>query len=48
MYRSQRGDRRESEYTHGAAGVDPQILNHPLESSGTIVKNIALSPKPTD
>ena len=48
MYRSCRGDRRESEYTHTTAGVDPQVLDQPLESSGTIAGNIALSPKPTD
>ena len=48
MYKSHRGDRRESKYTCTPAGVDPQVLDHPLESSGTIVKNIAPCPKPTD
>ena len=48
MSRSCRGDRRESEYTCTAAGVDPQILDRPSESSGTIARTLALPPKPTD
>ena len=48
MYRSCRGDRRESEYTHTAAGVDPQILDCPLEGNRLNVGNLALSPEPTD
>ena len=48
MYKSCRGDGWESEYTHTTAGVDPQVLDWPLESCHTIAENIALSPKPTD
>ena len=48
MYRSHRGNRKESEYTHTAAGVDPQILDCPLEGSRASVGTLALSTKPTD
>ena len=48
MYRSCKGGRRESEYTCTAAGVDPQILDHPSESSGTIARTLAFPPNPND
>ena len=48
MYRSHRGDRKESKYTHTAAGVDPQILDDPLEGSRVNIGTLALFPGPTD
>ena len=41
MYRTCRGDRKESEYTRTAAGVDPHILDHPSESERLCVGTLA-------
>ena len=41
MYRSCRGDRKESEYTHTAGGVDPQTLDHPPGESSPRCKRFS-------
>ena len=46
MYRTHRGDRKESEYTHTAAGVDPYILDQPLESERLHVGTLAFPSEP--
>ena len=41
MYRTHRGDRKESEYTHTAAGVDLHVLDQPSESERLHVGTLA-------
>ena len=48
MYRSCRGDRKESEYTHTAGGVDPQTLDHPLGESNPNVRDLVHTTNPQD
>ena len=46
MYRSCRGDRRESEYTPTAGGVDPQTLDNPPQESNPSIKDLGHSTNP--
>ena len=48
MYRTHRGERKESEYTCTAAGVDPQVLDHPLESERLSVSTLAFPSESQD
>ena len=48
MYRTHRGDRKESEYTRTAAGVDPHALNHPTESERLCVGTLAFPSESQD
>ena len=48
MYRTCRGERKESEYTHTAAGVDPHVLDWPLESERFCVGTLAFSSESQD
>ena len=48
MYRICRGERKESEYTRTAAGVDPQVLDHPLESERSSASTLAFPSEPQD
>ena len=41
MYRTHRGDRKESKYTHTAAGVDPHVLDQSLGSKRLHVGTLA-------
>ena len=48
MYRTHRGERKESEYTHTAAGVDPQVLDRPLEGVGLSASTLAFPSESQD
>ena len=48
LYRTHRGERKESEYTHTAAGVDPQALDHPLESERSSASTLVFPSEPQD
>ena len=48
MYRTHRGERKESECTLTAAGVDPQVLDRPLESERSNVSTLAFPSEPQD
>ena len=48
MYRICRGDRKESEYTHTAAGVDPYVLDRPSESERLHVGTLAFPSESQD
>ena len=48
MYRTCRGERKESEYTCTATGVDPQVLDLPLESERCNVSTLAFPSEPQD
>ena len=47
-YRTHRGDRKESEYTCTAAGIDPHALDHPSESERLHVGTIAFPSESQD
>ena len=46
MYRSHRGDKKDSEYTCTAVGVDPQTLDCPLEESNPGIRDLGHSTDP--
>ena len=48
MYRPHRSERKGSEYTHTAAGVDPQLLDQPLESEKSGTGALAFSSETRD
>ena len=48
MYRSYKGDRKESEYTHTVGGVDPQTLDCPTGESNPNVRDLVHSTNPQD
>ena len=48
MYRTHRGERKESQYTRTIAGVDPQVLDCPLEGERSSASTLAFPSESQD